>query len=434
MIGRVAAATCLGLCLLAAPASAQEPTPNPNPMMPGSGPLQRPQGKPFDLTVAVTQVDNAWKRAPAPGAEVLLEVYAGDTRVKSYTAKTDASGAATFQGLFRIEGARYVPVATFEGVVYRGAPLSPTQDAHTSQIDVYGKTYEDSALQVSDLMTTVDVVERFLVFMQMWSFVNTAPQTFDVAHATDPRYAEGLVIELPIKAEGIQARIFLPTGEPIEAQVVESRIYIKEPIPPAGEGSQPLRVQIHYSMKLEDTDFAYAQPIAYPVESMRVIVNQTTPYKRHPRLNLTLEAPGFGSVGRNQQMPGMREGMEFVVARDGQAKPGDTLRFTIRGYPVPKPWGAWLALGGGALVLAAGGFILQRERSRQSDASRLAALRLKALQEERESLYDALRYLDDRYYNGEVSDRAYDLEVASLRERLALVLRRLEAEGKEQAA
>ena len=51
---------------------------------------------------------------------------------------------------------------------------------------------------------------------------------------------------------------------------------------------------------------------------------------------------------------------------------------------------------------------------------------IRALTDEREVLFDALRDLDERYDEGDLSERRYDIEAAKLRERLALVMRRLE--------
>lgn len=418
------------------PAQPAVEAPAPAPMsMPGMPAMPgRPQGTPFQLAVRVQKADEAWKRNPVPQQDVLLEIYAGGTMIRTYTAQTGADGVANFDKLTLIPGARFIPVVVADGIRFEGRPIAPTSGSKAeANVNVYEKTYGDEGVVVSDLLTTVDVVEGFLVYNQIWTIANARPRAFDVTHATDPKYSEGLVIQLPTMAEGIEAVVSRGQGAMRDAKVVESRVIVTDPILPATDQDEPLRVQIRYSSKLLDPSLHYSQTIAYPVENMRVITTLTTPYKRTPRLNLSMTAPGFANVGPGR-MPGMRDGTEFLIAEGRKAAAGSNLEFTITGFPVHDPVWRWLALVGGLLSVVVGVILFRQDAASKRDPATLAALKRRALEEEREQLYELLRDLDDRFFNGEVTERAYDIEVASLRERLALVLRRLDDTASRKAA
>jgi len=395
----------------------------------------RPKGTPFELGVRVNKVDDAWKKAPVAGQDVLLQIFAGDMMIKTYTQKTGPDGLATFSKLTLIPGARFVPAVIHDGVRFAGRQIAPSSGSKLeTDINIYDKTYTDEGLVVTDLLTTIDVVEGFLIYMEIWTLANTQPRVFDLSKATDPKYADGMVIELPIKAEGIEAIVTRSQNTIAEAKVVDNKVMVTEPILPAMEGEDPIRVQIRYSMKLDSATVTFRQPLAYNVDNMRVIATMTTPYKRTPRMDLKMTAPGFTAVGPTRPSQGMRDGTEFMMAEGGKAKAGGALEFTISGFPVKDPPWRWLALFGGLGAVIAGFALSRGDAQKKRNPATVAALKRQALEEEREKLFDALRDLDDRYFTGEVTDRAYDLEVASLRERLSLVLRRLDAKPAREAA
>ncbi len=395
---------------------------------PASAPGAMPQRKAFKLNVKVNKRGDGGAETPAAGVAVLLDAMAGDMKIRSYNAKTNEQGVATFD-LVGVMGARYVPKVVHEGINFTGQAVTPSQDVHDATIVLFDKTFDDKGLLVTDMMTTVDLWEGYLVFTQMWTFVNTGPTAFDPTGSTDEKYAEGLPIVLPKKAQGINAMVMRGGGVTEQARVFENKVFVTAPVPPMVEGSEPLRVQLRYSMTLKDSFFEYEQPLDYAVEGMRVVVPLQTRFKKHPSLSLTLNAPGFPDIGDGRRMPGMNPNMKFVVARDGTAEPGSKLYFTVDGYPVHDPPGRWIALGLVVLALLGGFMLFARESKGKGGQGRGARkLKIRALTDEREDLFDALRDLDERYEDGELSDRRYDIEAARLRERLALVLRRLEQE------
>jgi hypothetical protein len=388
--------------------------------------------KTFRLELSVRVVGDGGAKVPLKSQGVQLEAFAGEARVKSYTATTDEQGVAVFEPLTAIPGVRYVPTVTHEGVSSSGAAILPDEDVEKAEMSVFRKTYDDKGLLVTDLMTTVDLWEGFLVFSQTWSLVNTGGAAFDPNGNPNPAYKDGLVLRVPKTAQGVQAQIIKRRGDVSDARVLQEKVLVQESIPPQLPGQDPMRVQIRYSIPLESKNFEYEQPLDFKVESMRVIVATTTQFEKVPRLSLTLDAPGFGEVGPSS-LPNMKAGQEFLVARDGKGEPGGTLRFGISGYPVPDPIGAWAAFGAAFLILVGGVWLYRQEVARLEGGSARKVL-LRALEQEREELFEDLRDLEESYDQGEVSDRRYDVEAAELRERLALVLRRLAHEERQDAA
>lgn len=386
--------------------------------------------KTFKLLVKTQQV-GANGKTPLAGATVKLEAFAGEAKVKTYTATSDATGVALFDPLTAIAGVRYVPTVVHGGSSFPGAAIIPSnKEVEETTVEIFEKSYDDSKVRVTDLMTTVDLWEGYLVFTQTWSLVNNGPGAFDPTGAPGKKYADGFPIALPVKAQGVHATVIRGRGSASDARVIENRVVLRDPIPPAIQGQDPLRVQVRYSLPISKQYLEYTQPLEYPIDNMRVIVSKTTRHAKVPRMDLTLVAPGFSEVGAGQNMPSGRSGNDYLVARGRQTKPGDVLSFTVSGYPIPQPTGFYAALAAVIAVFLGGFFLYRKETEGGTTARRVL---IQALEQEREDLFDDLKDLEDSYDDGVVSDVKYDIEAARLRERLALVLRRISQEEKLDA-
>lgn len=385
--------------------------------------------KTFTLQVNVRQVGAQGEKAPVKGASVLLEAFAGQAKVKTYNATSDERGVATFGPLTAIQGVRYLPRVTHEGVNFPGAALIPEKEVESLSIDIYGKTYEDSALRVTDLLTFVDLWEGYLVITQMWSLQNGGDKAFDPNGAKGDRYLEGLPLTLPVAAQGVQATI-IKDGSSIQARAINNRVLLDQAVPPSLPGVAPLRVQVRYSIPLESPSVDYEQPTLYPVERAQVAVSLDTRFEKVPTLNVKMDAPGFPEVETSDNVPGMQPGRRFLVARGARLEAGQPLRFSLDGYPIPEPFGVWIMVLAAGLIFLVGGWLYRQETGRAQGRTARTVL-LKALHQEREELFEALRDLEDRFDEGELSERRYDMEAAQLRERLALVLRRIQQEEQE---
>jgi hypothetical protein len=390
------------------------------------GKPKMPERMEMALEVKVSKVDKEGMRTPFAGASVLLDAMASpQMKIKTYTEKADDTGTATFK-ITAIKGGTYVPKVLNDGLNTVGATIVPDGPKKTVSIDVYGKTGDDSGILVTGLRTIVELSEGTLRFTQMWSIVNTSPLTFDPAASADEKYEDGFPIRLPKLAKGAHVRIMKGKSVVGEGEVAEDRALVKSAVPPMTDGQEPLNVNIIFAIDLIDSTLEYVQPVEYKVEGMQVIVPTQTRFKRMPTLDLRLSAPGFAEVGDNKNLDDLRRDTDFLVARGGQADAGGALKFSIEGYPVDDPAERKIALG---LVFFSffAGFLIYF-RLRKSPVVNRESL-INALSKEKEDLFDDLHELEERYESGEVSNRLRDIEAAKIRERLALVMRRLDQEN-----
>lgn len=405
----------VGLGLTAVPVAAQ-------PFAGGGGGAKMPErGKPFPLDVSVAKTENG-KKTPVVGATVLLEARAGEMVVTKKSATTGPDGVAKFATLQSIAGVTYVPTVTHEGASFSTTGVVPPADGgkQTREIVVYGLSTDDSKVRVSQLITAAELWEDQFLITQTWTFVNRDAVAFDPTKAGGEKYNDGLLIRVPPMAKGIHATVIRGRGDVAQARVVEDKVWVRAPVPPAGDGQEPLRVRLQYSIDHEGDTLELEAPILYEVEYSEVITPLGTRFKKVPTLDLQMTAPGHKVEQRK-----LRSGDPGLVGSGATFKDGDVLRMTIVGFPTfESPFGNFvlvLVL----LILIGGGVIFQREVVAKRGGRTEAQLRARALETERESLFEGLRDLEQRYDQGSVSDRAYDIEAASLRERLALVLRRL---------
>ncbi len=405
----------MALATLGVLSSASAPA-HSQPMMP---PIAN--AKPFPLTVAVTMDKGDGVKTPLAGADVMVEVLVGGTPIKTYSAKAGNAGRAVFTDLKAIRGANFLAKVTHDGINYDSGPILPSEKPKMVTIDTYEADGNLDNIRVKEMQTTVELAEKYLIFMQTLTIENVGNKSFAPSRAEDPRFEKGFLVTLPGVAEGIHAQAVWNGAQSYETQIEESRIFIKGAIPPAGPKNRALRVQLRYSVKLEGADLTYEQPIEYKTEEIRVIVPRTTQFKKTPVVDISMSAPGFETVGSNKGLTDLRQDMDFLIARGRSALAGEQLTFTVRGYPAHEPIGRWLMLGGVLAAFVVGHFLYRREKARLETQS--PKQRLQALEAERIRLFDRLDELDELYDQGEIGEKEYDVEVAKAREELALILR-----------
>jgi hypothetical protein len=389
----------------------------------GGGAKMPERGKPFALDVTVSKKGEAGAE-PVAGATVLLEARAGEMVVTKKSAVTGAGGVAKFETLQSIAGVTYVPTVTHDGATFSAVGVVPPKDGSrlTSSLSVYGISTDDSKIRVSQLITAAELWEDQFLITQTWTFVNRDTVAFDPTKAGGEKYNDGLQIRTPTDAKGVHATVIRGRGDVTQARVVEDKVWVRSPVPPETKGTEPLRVRLQFSLDHNTDTLSLDQPILYPVEYSEVIAPLGTRFEKVPTLDLSMNAPGHTVETRK-----LRNGDQGLVASGGKYSAGDGLRFDLSGFPVfTSPFNNIAAVL--VLLIFVGGVLLFRKEvvTRRGGRSEMQQ-RTVALKSERETLFESLRDLELRYDQGGVSDRAYDIEAASLRERLALVLRRLAA-------
>ncbi len=391
----------------------------------GGGAKMPERGKPFALDVTVGKKGSGDTPEAVSGATVLLEARAGEMVVTKKSAVTGADGVARFEELQSIAGVTYVPTATYEGATFSAVGIVPPSDGsrQKSALSVYGLSTDDSKVRVSQLITAAELWEDQFLITQTWTFVNRDTVAFDPMTAGGEKYNDGLQIRAPSAAKGIHATVIRGRGDVTQARVAEDKIWVRAPVPPDAKGQEPLRVRLQFSLDHITDTLSLEQPILYPVEYSEVIAPLGTRFTKVPTLDLTLTA-----TGHQVEKSKLRNGDMGLVASGGKFDEGGALTFELVGFPVFKSPLNDIAAVLVLLVFIGGIVMYRREVVTRRGGRTEAQLRTQALAGERELLFESLRDLELRYDQGGVSDRAYDIEAASLRERLALVLRRLAAD------
>jgi hypothetical protein len=330
---------------------------------------------------------------------------------------TDAQGRAQVNDVPASvieQGLRLQASATFGGVSFTSSPVTPSERAWV-EVRVYDKGHDPSKVEVSNLRVIVEPWENYLVFTQYWTLSVTGELAIDTSMIPGPEFERGLPLKLPVKAEGINA------SGPGRNQIVNNFVFWNGVLKPG----EPINLQIRFSMSANNPTFVYAQEMSYPTRNVELIAPLKTQYRKVPRLDhLEMIAPGF-NVSSDAAALGLRTDMEFLVGTGYAVQPGESYRFQLRGLPFEQPRGGWIAIG---LGLLAGLFVLLYGRKEKlAFQSRSGASEaIDALLKEREALFEQLTSLEQEWQSEGIDDVAYETQTWLLRERLALVLKKID--------
>lgn len=336
---------------------------------------------------------------------------------KEWTAVTDDTGTATFAGIptsLEESGLRLHAVTTHGGVTFKSAPKVPAKGISLT-VPVFEAGHSTDNVAIKDLQTIAHVWEDHVFFQQFYRLTVTGDRILDTATLPGKDFENGLPITLPTKALGINAQA------PGKTKVVNSIVFWKGTLKPG----ETVPVSVTFSMKASDTDFVYEQTPDYPVENAKIVVpleSQSPQVKIPYYKDLALAAPGFEVTA--QQGGGMQSRGAFLQADGRKLDAGESFAFKLTGLPFDQPWGAWVAL---LLGLAGAGFVFfyaYRHGQRVADSRESGEL-IDILNEERDDLLEELALLEEDWEAGEVSEVEYERESLLLRERIALVMKKI---------
>lgn len=312
----------------------------------------------------------------------------GDGAAK--TAKTDASGRATFTGLTL--GARVTVDVTVDGerIESQSFQVPPaggirlmlvaTDPAAAKQ--AAGPPVAGSITFGSESRFVIELGEDALNVFTMVQIVNAGPQ---------PVQTEPLVFELPKDAVGVG----LLEGSPKSAVAAGRKVTVKGPFAPGATLLQ----------------FAYSIPLG----SDRIVLEQTLPAAL-PQVSVIAQKLGAGmqmespQIAQHREMPA--DGNMYIVGQGGALRAGDTVSITLTGLPSRPSWPRYLAVTLAIMVLAGGVWAATRRAGTAAPGSH------RSLQGRREKLFAELTQLETQRRKGSVDAATY----ASRRESLVTAL------------
>jgi hypothetical protein len=330
---------------------------------------------------------------------------------------TDESGRARIDDIPASvieQGLRLQASATFGGLNFMSSPVTASRRASLT-VRVHDKGHDPAAIHVQNLRVIVEPWEKYLVFTQYWTLAIDGDLAVDTSLLPGREFERGLPLRLPVKAEGIQAM------GPGSNQAVNNVIFWNGVLKPG----EPVTLQIRFSIPAKNPTFVYEQAMGYPTRNVELIAPLQTQFKKIQRLDhLELLAPGF-TVGSDASALGLRDDMEFLIGTGVSLNTGEEFRFQLRGLPFRPPRGGWIALGLGLLgsifVLGYG----RRERALFAGRT-VAGEALEALQRERDGLFDELTAVELEWEKEAIDEVSYETRAWLLRERLALVLKKID--------
>lgn len=431
-----AALMTLGLLLSSAPTLAQtppSPETNTTGTTAGAQPEAPPKPAPKTTMTVVVEVREGVSKKPVPNAPVFL--YAA--RVKGpfepadpkpdheWVGVTDASGRAVFDKVPRDlaqRGKRLHAVTTYKSVPFKTGQTMPA-DGVALKLPVYEQGTDLSKVRVKLLRMNVVPWEGQMIFQQQWTLTVDGAQAINTGRLPDIEHAKGLPLALPAMAKGISARA------PGEHEIIKGVVYWRGLLKPG----EPVQVLVGFSMTAHDPSMVFRQTMAYPTEAFELMLPLETEYKKLPRLDrVAVRAPGFEDQHAGRNVPGFNPDFEMLFARKRDIKAGEEVKLKIEGLPYSRPWGPLAALALGLLAAAAVLVVARRDQQRRSEAT-ARELRV-VLERERDELLEEIVELERDMDEGVISVVEYERERALLRARTMLVLSRIEAFERGDAA
>jgi len=366
---------------------------------------------------------------PVPRTGVLLRAAARtgpmqrrrSEPVETWEAVTSKKGVANFSDLpgeILDQNLEIHAVTTSSGIDFESQRVS-ARDGAQLEVTTYPRARKADDVVVKRLRTIFQPWEDFLVVSQRWNLAVDGDKAVDTASLPGERFEDGLPLELPMEAEGINI-----VG-PGESEVVDNTANWRGILRPG----EVVSLRVRFSVSAQSSTHVYRQEVHYPVENAEVVLplqpNREEIEKVDRLDDATLAAKGFERVEATRQVPGLRRDNEYLYATGKRLEPGESFSVRMTGLPFERPVAPWVALGFGLLGI---GFIVafgRRSVARLRD-DETTETAVEVLERERDELLDELADLERAFEEDEVSEITYETESLRLRERLSLVMNKLD--------
>lgn len=353
-----------------------------------------------------------------PPHEVLQRLVAltGDDGVAHFAVEA-AAGLQAFARNLQAEREVFAPV---------GVALDDAGE-YTLEIQDIPVVADASVVFAPRVVTIAELWEDYIVFTQIFTLATDQPVIFE---AEKGGRDAGLRIPLPDGAAGV--RVIQPQAG---AESVGDAVMFRGQILPAGEGDEAPSLIVRYSLRHNNVkSVAWDQVFAFDVENLSLVVPQTSPHDRHPRLNVDLAVPMcaddgssprdvmcFAEYADTAEGVQMLQGSAVRLARGGRVAAGGTMSVVTTGWPADPHIGRW-ATGAAAILALLLGVLLVRRASRGGRGTSTATERL---EREKREILRRVDALEQQLADAAILELDYEAERERIVGELALIERRI---------
>ncbi|HEY57519.1 MAG TPA: c-type cytochrome [Anaerolineae bacterium] len=369
------------------------------------------EAKPEQVTIQGTVTNHSGGEVPS-GLKVTL--YGLDRQTSQVVlqeeTQTDADGKFVFKNIEAPFHRIFVVSVEYQGTTYVSDwAIASGNEEIDLPVTIYDTTTDTSTLRADRLHIffefpqegTLRVIELYVISNDGDKTVVPPSPGEPVLHFTLPKGATNLQFQ----NGGLGGR-FVAT---------EAGFGDTQPVPP-GQGSH----QVLFAYELPYTKkVSVRHPVHLPIDSAILIVPDTG--------GLKVRSQMFTPAGTQTI-----EGKNFQVFRSQALQPDQEIAFEVSGRPTPATGpdissraGLAIGLGVFGLALIVVGIVLWRRPQTAEEVAEEEAESDEAppdLEEDPETLMDAILALDDLYQQGKLSEEAYQTRRAELKARLAELL------------
>lgn len=384
-----------------------------------------------EIDVHVERVTSDLSVRRVPEKEVELSIIQPPHKVvRTVKATTNGQGIAHFSLKPAKNQQAFASAIIHDNKVFSDSGI-PLDEPGKATINIRNKrsTSRLDSVFSPRMITILELWEDYVIVTQVWNLASTSQVMVKPDSSTKK---SGLRIPLPDDATGI--RVVQPK-EGVE--VNETEIFYQQPIAPAGkrESGAPSLV-VRFSLKHDnESELSFSQPLAFDVENASIVVPQTSTHKGMERLDVELDVPlcasssdrstmCFAEVRNQAEGVPMLKNQAVRVAGSGRTRaiPSE-MKVTTTGWPSPIPVAK--IVGGLAVALACIGLLalLLMER-RNSFAGNKSDVRSQLIAA-RERIFEESVGLQRLLHEARIVESEYEVEMARLREELAVIERRL---------
>ncbi|MBZ0291351.1 MAG: cytochrome c [Anaerolineae bacterium] len=332
---------------------------------------------------------------------VVLRVVDSEFNEESFEGQADAEGRFQFNDVPIEAGKAYFVSMPYQDNVFNSEFLMGDPEAPDMNLDVtvYEITDDPSIIQISSILSQVDVADDGMRLMQLITLTNTS----DRLYMQQDENGHSVSVAMPAP-EGAQFSSLNDTTRYIYSEA-DQVVYDTRPVMPGEEHT----FHLIYTLPLTDSA-TFNQQFIYPYEgSFELFVDSD---------QLTAQLPGGADLGVQEAAGFSFQGYGTDIGFDNGGTVSYSINRVSQAVVIDRTAIGNVLLGAGiVLVLVAIGLYVSGRRSRTD------AVPVISTQQQIQGLIKAIADLDDQYQQKQISPAEYKQERRRLKEELAALMK-----------